>query len=510
MENLPFVKETSRVPLKWPSSPYLADHRFLGKAVLPAVESMELLATAVKSVHPGKTAAFLSSIELKRFLPIDGGARIVFAEIQLMENGSLRALLSSEIKSRTGAVTRKMEHVSLQFDDRLPSGSIVPLDVAAGLLGIAGRVDRSKLYGEMVPFGPAYHNAEKVFITEEGAAVYISPAPAPDEERLLGSPFTLDAAFHGACAWGQSVLQFVGFPVSLKERSVLVPTRSGDHHFARILPTTRGLDHFTADILIYGMDGTLHESVRGLVMKDISGGKLAPPAWIASRSGPGPIEGLEHACDALAVIELDSIPDFAHETFTMRERDRFRSMGPKRRQSYTGARIASKRLYRKLQGSDAALPAHLVETVNEKSEKPGLFCLPGLLSDPGSDPVNVSVSHDARFAVAAASHNRIGIDVERFHERLVTTRKFYTKDQENQIIRDYKPGETHALIRIWTIKEAVAKALAMTLADSWKQTVVTVIGESESVLFINDKEAIALHCTVDDHLFTLIIIGDGE
>ena len=65
--------------------------------------------------------------------------------------------------------------------------------------------------------------------------------------------------------------------------------------------------------------------------------------------------------------------------------------------------------------------------------------------------------------------------------------------------------EIQAALRIWSIKEATAKALNTTLADSWNRVRVKVIGMDESLMEIDGKGGHkVLHQTIDDHLVTII------
>ncbi|MCK4728226.1 MAG: 4'-phosphopantetheinyl transferase superfamily protein, partial [Desulfobacterales bacterium] len=59
--------------------------------------------------------------------------------------------------------------------------------------------------------------------------------------------------------------------------------------------------------------------------------------------------------------------------------------------------------------------------------------------------------------------------------------------------------------RVWSIKEAVCKALSTDLVDSWKRVRVTEIGRDESHARIDNKDGyVVFHGTVDQHLFTII------
>ena len=79
-------------------------------------------------------------------------------------------------------------------------------------------------------------------------------------------------------------------------------------------------------------------------------------------------------------------------------------------------------------------------------------------------------------------------------------------EKERALVENSSLGEMWASIRIWTIKEAVSKALNWNLADSWKRVLVTDIGLNRSSIIIDDKVHTAFHDTVDNHLFTVINI----
>jgi hypothetical protein len=52
MGRLPEITEQIRLPLKIQVPPYLMDHQFEGRAVLPAVEAMEILAASTLAHFP--------------------------------------------------------------------------------------------------------------------------------------------------------------------------------------------------------------------------------------------------------------------------------------------------------------------------------------------------------------------------------------------------------------------------------------------------------------------------
>jgi hypothetical protein len=146
-------------------------------------------------------------------------------------------------------------------------------------------VSPERLYGELVPFGPAYRNIRRPLILwPEGAVAGIEAPdfPAAHPEGPLGSPFPLDAAFHAACAWSQRYAGVVAFPVAIGERVVLEPTRAGRSYTARIVPAFAGGGALGFDIRIFAPDGRIHEAVFGVEMRDVSRGLSIPPEWIGA------------------------------------------------------------------------------------------------------------------------------------------------------------------------------------------------------------------------------------
>jgi hypothetical protein len=137
----------------------------------------------------------------------------------------------------------------------------------------------------MVPFGTAFRNVvSAVTLWPEGALTVVSGGPAEGEANsVLGSPFPLDAAFHAACAWAQRYRGVVAFPVAMARRRVWRPTQAGEHYATVV--RFRGAEErgLRFDLHLCDQAGRLCESVQGLVMRDISGGRLQPPAWVRAR-----------------------------------------------------------------------------------------------------------------------------------------------------------------------------------------------------------------------------------
>jgi phosphopantetheinyl transferase len=97
------------------------------------------------------------------------------------------------------------------------------------------------------------------------------------------------------------------------------------------------------------------------------------------------------------------------------------------------------------------------------------------------------------------------VDVERISERPLKSRHLYMDESEQLLALEPALGERRTAVRIWTIKEAVAKAFDMTLAESWNRVRVIAVGRFESRFQVDGEEPrTAIHAEVDDHLFTLV------
>jgi len=76
-------------------------------------------------------------------------------------------------------------------------------------------------------------------------------------------------------------------------------------------------------------------------------------------------------------------------------------------------------------------------------------------------------------------------------------------EREETLARESSLGEIEASVRIWSIKEAMAKALGINLAQSWEKVEVKGVEQNKSLAFMEKKEYTAVHDTVGNHLFTV-------
>jgi phosphopantetheinyl transferase len=502
MGNLSQIDPPLRFPLEIPAPGYLADHRFDGKPVLPAVEAMEALARAAICFSPSCRVTHIENAHFERFLFFDPADKSIeaSADISVTETGDLTATLITRSRSPKAGITRTKTHAAATFLQSETAAPFVAIDVAAAPEGICRRVPADRIYRELVPFGPAYRNIQgDLLLGADGAlAEIVCPAPAAFDEPLrLGSPFALDAAFHAACVWGQHHHRVTAFPIRIGERSVYLPTEPGRRYFARIIPTRTSPDLLVFDIWLIDQQSRLRETAREVEMRDPSSGRLKPPAWIAGPAA-NPLADLRRGCDALAVVELSALAPFASHALSPLETVRFEKMGPRRKRSFLGARLALKRLFRNCREEPFRIPAEKIETVVADSTKP-CCCFEDVVP-----PGHVSAAHDSCFAIAVCGAGPIGVDVEVIAERALRSARLFMSEKEQLLLRTSLMTDVEAAVRIWSVKEVVSKASGMLLPDAWHRVEAVALDVSESRFTIDgEKSYTAVHATVDNHLFTL-------
>ena len=262
--------------------PWFCDHCFDGQPVLPAVESLVLLANTVHDEFPDSSICFMRKARFLRFFEISKDAPYVDCHITLekSENSAIRATLLS--RRKTGRFSRMIEHASVDFAAH-PQKSNQSLPVFPA--GDGFTLSRKTMYRELIPFGPAYQNVLWAEIFPGGASARLATPLTVTVKAPHGSPFLFDSAMHVACAWGQRYAGIVPFPVGFSTRTLRKPSAPDTQYLATIQHAGGRRTELTFDIDITDIRGVQIEQIRGLVMRDVSGGRLLPPDWIQATTG---------------------------------------------------------------------------------------------------------------------------------------------------------------------------------------------------------------------------------
>lgn len=283
MEYVSAITETHCQQVTVEIRPWSADHCFGGQVILPAVETMSILALSAKAFRPELQVIEMKKGRFDKFLAIDPqqGSLTAFVELGAYDNGDIGATLFT--KTRIASMARVKAHGSITFTGRLTPPRTGGFISEEEIQGPTFTVSADSIYRELVPFGPAYRNITgSLQLSAAGGQTMVQAPelPATHEPVLLGSPFPLDAAFHAACAWSQRYQGLVAFPVGFEERVIRQATQAGERYAVYFTATGIVEDLLLFDLEICDGGGTLCESVSGLRMRDVSGGRLKPPPWI--------------------------------------------------------------------------------------------------------------------------------------------------------------------------------------------------------------------------------------
>jgi hypothetical protein len=264
----------NRYPCTIGVRPWFHDHSVGGTIVLPAVETMLLLAANCATILPEIDVRVMEDVSFGKFLEIPPDAATVAAMIECSAgaDGRVQARLLSHVQ--LGAMARIKEHGALFFP---PAGRLAPQPLQdidpAPPTGPATEIDTHRLYREMVPFGPHYRTLqETLYLTHNEAWGRLRAADLPfidPVQKIIGSPFPLDGAMHAACVLGQQYEDFPPFPVRFARRIISRPTQPGATYLTRVTMTSRTRDELLFDLAIFSEEGLLYESVTGLRMRDV-------------------------------------------------------------------------------------------------------------------------------------------------------------------------------------------------------------------------------------------------
>lgn len=273
---------TARYPLSLFVPPYVRDHVFQGKVIFPAVEAMIVLARAVKDRHPQAALFHLACASFPRMLEIAPGRDTldVLVEMEVAADW-IRASLLTTVRIKNATMRRTLEHARVTFlqeDDVFQPAA--DFRTARKLGGACICVPSASIYRELIPFGASYQNViGDLAVSRSGAFAEVSGGQSP-ADSLLGSPFTLDAAMHAACVWGQRFAGRVTLPVGFAGRMIVAPTHPGRFYPVRISPAEARGETLLFDVWIFDQEGAVCECIRGLGMRDVTRGDLRPPQWI--------------------------------------------------------------------------------------------------------------------------------------------------------------------------------------------------------------------------------------
>lgn len=173
-------------------------------------------------------------------------------------------------------------------------------------------------------------------------------------------------------------------------------------------------------------------------------------------------------------------------------------MRPRRLKSFAASRIALKNLYRQLGLAEENRPDPTIETLGPDNLRPrlddsGLYC---------------SVSHSSRFVVAVAHRHPAGVDIEGVSNRIQRIEHLFLSPGEKHLIAQSGQDFLLAATRVWSIKEAAAKALGLHLFQAIREVEVVEMKTEVSSLKVQEKTYLARHSQGEGQVIALVTCDD--
>jgi len=255
--------------------PWFKDHSFGGRTILPAVETMLLLASRVEEFYPGTDVRVMEDVHFAKFFEIPDGVTELSALIEwtVSGDGRIQGKLLSRIQMK--AMSRIREHGEISFPPAEPRGRSMPDVDPAPPADSAVEIPAEQIYRDLVPFGPAYQTLQGMLLLSEDRAWGRLKSPdfplAKVSRKTVGSPFPLDGALHAASVLGQQSVEFIPFPVGFDRRIIVRPTAPGCGYITRVVSAGTTRQELIFDLTIFDNDGLVYEIVSGVRMRDVSG-----------------------------------------------------------------------------------------------------------------------------------------------------------------------------------------------------------------------------------------------
>lgn len=210
------------------------------------------------------------------------------------------------------------------------------------------------------------------------------------------------------------------------------------------------------------------------------------------------IDELRSACLGLTLLDIETISSLGENLLTPREEEKATRLGSRRRKDFTAARIALKRLARRLGLVIEEKPDREIETLGPDNVRPcldqtGVYC---------------SVSHSGRLVVAVAHRHPIGVDLELVSEKATRVWSRFLSPVESDIAMQSGLSQERAAARAWTSKEAAAKAFGLHLFQAIHEVNVVRLREVEGVIRYQTKDYPVRHAEGNGYVVSLVTCDD--
>ncbi|NMC71597.1 MAG: SDR family NAD(P)-dependent oxidoreductase, partial [Myxococcales bacterium] len=453
------------------SQSFLRDHVIAGVPVLPGVVGLELMARAAARLLGADPIC--EAVQFERPVKVHPGRPVVVRAAARRSGDTVEAVLESRSQAATG---RALEVLHFRGVFRRPTGTLEPLGRLHHLDARgpgAGEIYRHFFHG------PSFQVLGEVRRVGDEGLVARAAIPAGNADTAAGDlagPLLREIAFQAAGLWAMCRHGVTALPHRIGRAQRLGLVEPGREIVARVRPlgTVEASDGAPRvhrfDVEVLAGDGRPLERMQDVRLIETGALPAERPATVPFAESP---EHVEVRLEALAA-SADAV---AEACLGPAEAVLFRQIGSrKRRTDWLGGRLAAKRL----------VAAYLLECAGVAVPERDV----GVAADPRGAPVvriagrpdleqlvpQVGISHGAGRAMAVLaprnSGTRVGLDVERVEPRDEAFVRHVLTEREVAVAERAGLNGDGATV-LWTLKEAVTKALGVGMAVDPREVQVT-------------------------------------
>jgi phosphopantetheinyl transferase len=210
------------------------------------------------------------------------------------------------------------------------------------------------------------------------------------------------------------------------------------------------------------------------------------------------MDRLQSVCLGMILLPIEALFPFEEPLFTPREKAISERMSPRRQRTFSAARVALKRLARQLGLVAENRPDRTIETLGPDNVRP---CL-------ADSRLYCSVSHSGPLVAAVAHRHPVGVDLECASPKAIRALQLVRIAREQDLISLSPLGPERAATRVWTGKEAAAKALGLQLFQTLGEVEAVRVGEEEGLIQYQNKTYPVRYGEGDGQVIALIACDD--